>query len=331
MMIGLIRGTIELAEHSPEWEMFAAQTIERLRDVFGRRFVEIEPIDIGLSKDKKYRAATIDQQRFFLRISDISKYEHKKNEYERMQYMNKHKIPMPRPVDFGVCDSGGSVYQLLTWCDGEVLETILPDLSESEQYAVGIKSGEILRNIHSVPVKTSDIAVTDWNARYSSFIDESIADFHKCGVKVDGANIILNYFDDNRSVLETRPQCYMHGDYHTSNMMISPDLELTVIDWELQLFDSYGDPWKEIAMQKTSKHFSTGKIHGYFCGEPPADYWHVLMFYRSIETISSIPWAFYKHPEFLDSLVKRTAEVLEWHDNMNNPIPTWYLKDFYVH
>ncbi len=40
---------------------------------------------------------------------------------------------------------GKSVYSLLTWCDGEDAEAILPRLTETEQYLLGIKSGEILR------------------------------------------------------------------------------------------------------------------------------------------------------------------------------------------
>lgn len=29
-------------------------------------------------------------------------------------------------------------------------------------------------------------------------------------------------------------------------------------------------------------------------------------------------------------MMKQSQDVLKWFDNMNNPIPTWYLEDFYI-
>jgi len=84
-------------------------------------FVKIEPIEKGLSKDKKYYIETADGQRLLLRISATSEYDRIKTTYERIAHISKHGIPMPRSVDFGICENGDSVYQLLTWCDGSSL------------------------------------------------------------------------------------------------------------------------------------------------------------------------------------------------------------------
>ncbi|MDR1560464.1 MAG: phosphotransferase [Clostridiales bacterium] len=65
--------------------------------------------------------------------------------------MEELGVPAPRHVDFGVCNGGKSVYQLLTWVDGEDAETVLPLLTETEQYVLGVRAGEILRKIHSFP------------------------------------------------------------------------------------------------------------------------------------------------------------------------------------
>ena len=292
-------------------------------------FVKIEPVNKGLSNDKKYYIETADSRKLLLRVSEISEHERKRAEYERMQRMDAAGVPLPHPVEFGICNNGKNVYQLTAWCDGENLETTLLTLPETEQYILGLKAGEILRKIHSVHVSRTDISKEDWNERYSSFIDESIRSIHDCGVQIDGAELIINYYNNNRYLLKTRPQCYIHGDYHAGNMMLSPEQELAVIDWEIHLYNSYGDPWKEISMQETP-HFSTGMIRGYFGGEPPEDYWRVLAFYTSIGAISSIPWAYYRFPDELESRIKHNADVLKWFDNMNNPMPTWYLKNFYI-
>lgn len=292
-------------------------------------FVKIEPINEGLSKDKKFYVESADGKQLLLRVSDISEHDRQKAVYNRMKQMASHEIPMPTPVDFGLCNDGKNVYQFWTWCKGENFEAVLPALTETEQYITGLRAGEILRKIHSVPIIDEDKTKEDWNGRYSNFIDESIKDFHKCGVKADGSDVILDYFNANRNLLKNRPQCYLHGDYHTSNMIYNNG-ELTIIDWEIHLYNNYGDPWIELAMQKTPKHFSTGVIQGYFEGEPPNEYWRALAFYQSIRAISSIPWAYYQQPGFLESLIERVAEVVTWYDNMNNTVPTWYLKDFYI-
>jgi len=290
-----------------------------------KKIVKIEPIDIGLSKDKKYFIESIDRERFLLRIADISKYKRHENEYERMKHMDRHNIPMSRPVDFGICNDGKNVYQLLTWCEGENLGTLFK-LQEDEQYKIGLLAGKILRKIHSVPIVETDITTENWNERFSSFIDKSIDDFGKSGVTIESANLLLDYFSDNRYLLKTRHQCYIHGDYNIGNLIISSGGDLSVIDWEIQLFNSYGDSWKELLMQATPK-YSTGMIHGYFNGEPSEDFWHILAVYTSIDALSAVTWAYYRFPEYLDSKIEKCAEVIQWYDNMKNIIPKWYLEN----
>ena len=41
-------------------------------------FIKIEPVNKGLSRDKKYYVETANGQRLLLRVSDISEYERKK-------------------------------------------------------------------------------------------------------------------------------------------------------------------------------------------------------------------------------------------------------------
>ena len=128
-----------------------------MKDIKGfDKFVKIEPISKGLSSDKKYYVETADGQRLILRVSDITEYDRKKAAFERMERMAEHGIPMSRPVDFGVCDDVKSVYQLLSWCEGKNLEDVLSAMSDTEQYVIGLKAGEILRKIHSVPVAGAD-------------------------------------------------------------------------------------------------------------------------------------------------------------------------------
>ncbi len=95
-------------------------------------FTKIEPVNKGWSSDKKYYIETADGRKLLLRVADISEYDRKKAEYEMMKQVAALGVPMSQPVDFGICDNEKSVYSLLTWCDGEDAEAILPCLTETE-------------------------------------------------------------------------------------------------------------------------------------------------------------------------------------------------------
>jgi isopentenyldiphosphate isomerase len=107
--------------------------------------------------------------------------------------------------------------------------------------------------------------------------------------------------------------------------------ELKIID-----FDRYdfGDPWEEfnriVWSAATSPHFATGQLCGYFGGEPPIEFFKLLAFYISSNTLSSIYWAVPFGSSDLDTMMKQSQDVLRWYDNMRNPIPTWYLRGYEV-
>jgi serine/threonine-protein kinase len=107
--------------------------------------------------------------------------------------------------------------------------------------------------------------------------------------------------------------------------------EIKIID-----FDRYdfGDPWEEfnriVWSAALSPHFATGQLRGYFGGEPPIEFFKLLAFYIASNTLSSIYWAIPFGQSDIDTMMKQAKDVLDWFENMQNPVPTWYLKDFYI-
>ncbi|MDR2569847.1 MAG: phosphotransferase, partial [Oscillospiraceae bacterium] len=160
--------------------------------------------------------------------------------------------------------------------------------------------------------------------------DYKIQKYHECGLRFGGGNYLIDYIEKNRALLENRPQCFQHGDYHTGNMMLENDV-LKIID-----FDRYdfGDPWEEfnriVFSAKVSPHFATGQLRGYFGGGPPAKFFDLLTFYISVNALAAIPWAIPFGQADVDIMVKQTQDILSWFDNMQNPVPSWYIKDFYI-
>lgn len=290
----------------------------------------IKPLDKGLSSDKKYYIETADERRLLLRVNDISELDRKKTIFGMMKRAAVLGIPMPRPVDFGVCNDGKNVYQLLTWCEGVNLETVLPTLSQAEQYTLGLKAGEILRKIHSIPAPEN---LEDWSIRYIEVNGDRVKAFNKCGVQIKGSEAILRYFEENIHLLNGRPQCFHHGDFHNGNLLITENKDLSVIDWELLDYGNFADPWEEfnrIGNTKVIPHFTTGLIRGYFDGEPPVEFWRLLALYLSAGALMLVSWAFYLQQDELEYSVQNANDVLRWFDNMNSLVPTWYLKDLSI-
>jgi len=288
-------------------------------------FVSYEPITKGWSEDKKYCVTKADGTKYLLRITPISRYEVRKSLFAMLQQVTALGVPMCNPIDFGTCENG--VYSLQSWIYGEDLESILPILSETEQYVLGLKSGEIVRKMHSISAPETQ---EDWAIRFNLKTDTKIEKYKECGLRFNGDGHIISYIEKNRHLLNSRPQCFQHGDYHVGNMMLENG-ELKIID-----FDRYdfGDPWEEfnriVWSAETSSYFATGQLQGYFNGEPPIEFFKLLAFYIASNTLSSIYWAIPFGQSDIDTMMKQSQDVLAWFDNMNNPVPTWYLKDFYI-
>lgn len=289
---------------------------------------KIELINKGMSGDKKYYIETVDGKHLLLRLADFSEYNQKKTEYELIKNMINLDVSMPSPVDFGICNEGKSVYTLLSWIEGDEVETTLSTLTEKEQYKLGIKAGETLRKIHSLPAPEE---IPDWSVRYFSVMNERLEAFRSEGVPFEGDKIILDYIETNKSLLENRPQCYHHGDYHRGNMIHSKDGSLFVIDWHTVDFNNYGDPWYEFnRLGIDFPAFASGQIDGYFNHKPPEEFWRLLAYYLSTSAITSIVWAKYFAPEILPSILNLNKDILHCFDAMRNVIPIWYSSEFFI-
>jgi serine/threonine-protein kinase len=127
----------------------------------------------------------------------------------------------------------------------------------------------------------------------------------------------------------------MHGDFNISNMMIMPDKQIGVIDYNSYNKD-HGDPWWEFDPcmdgwgSEPSAHFFTGLIRGYFNGEPPNDYFMVFSYYLAYDALAALcDTSVYNQGE--PEVGKQHIEnILRWFDGMQNSVPTWYLKNFNI-
>lgn len=285
----------------------------------------VEPINKGWSNDQKYYIRSTDGRELLLRISDISQYENKKKDFEAIKRLDNLDILISRPINFGICNNGQSVYSLLTWITGKDAEHILPELNSKDQYRLGVKAGEILRIIHQVPAAKNQIS---WSDRFNQKINRNITDYEACGIHLEGVDKIIEYIEQNRCLLENRPQCFQHGDYHVGNMIVTKSRELGIIDFNRL---DYGDPWEEFNRitwcADISASFASGRINGYFHHNVPILFFKLMALYIASNQLSSIPWAIKFGNKEISTMLRQAKNVLEWYDGFETCIPKWYISN----
>ena len=111
-------------------------------------------------------------------------------------------------------------------------------------------------------------------------------------------------------------------------MIIDREGKLNIIDFNR--FD-YGDPWEEfnriVWCAAASPLMATGMVDGYFDNEVPMEFWKLLALYISSNTLSALPWAIPFGEKDIQTMRDQAKDVLNWYDNMKNPVPTWYVKE----
>lgn len=289
-----------------------------------KKWDTIELVDKGWSGDTKYHIKTKDNQSLLLRISDISDFNRKKEEYEAMKKLKNCNILMSKPIDFGVCNNDKNVYILLTWIEGADAEEKLPLLSQEEQYNIGYNAGKMLRKLHEFPAPEN---AENWAERFNRKIDRKISSYKNCEIKVEKAESIIDYINDNRYLLQNRVQSFQHGDYHIGNMVINDSNQIGIIDFNRY---DYGDPWEEfnriVWCAEISPHFASGRINGYFQGDVPKKFFKLMALYIGNNTLSSIPWAIPFGESQVKVMINQAQNVLNWYSDFNSYIPSWYIK-----
>lgn len=282
-----------------------------------------EKINKGWSADIKYLIKDDNNNKYLLRISSIDQYEKKLVEFDYLKKLEKIGLSVCKPIEFGTCDDG--VYIILSWIEGVDAQEYILNLSNKEQYEYGIIAGKELLKIHSLKAPSN---IFDWEEKFNKKIDRKIKMYEDCPIKIDKANNLIEYINNNRHLLKNRNLVFHHGDYHIGNMMINENKELVIIDFNRA---DFGDPYEEfnriVWCAQASSYFASGIVDGYFNNDIPEDFWKVLALYISSNTLSSIPWAIPFGKEEIEVMINQSKDVLRWYDDMNTYIPSWYKKN----
>lgn len=285
-----------------------------------------EPVDKGWSSDRKYRIKTKDGKTLLLRISDIGQYDAKEREYRVIEKYSKLGFPMSMPIEFGVCNEGKNVYMLLSWVEGCDLETLLPKLSEEEQYLMGRQAGDILRKIHSVRPEPEEMPVQTKQAKKLY----QLSRYEDSDLRIPDDEVAIRYVKDNIDKIWRKPPVYLHGDFHPGNLIYMKDGSIGVIDfnrWEI------GDPYEEFYKLESfgteiSIPYCIGQVDAYFGDEIPEEFWSANAVYVAQASLFSIKWAEPFGQKDIDGMVRRAEAAFMDYDGFREIVPKWYTAEY---
>ncbi len=282
----------------------------------------VKQINQGFSYDLKYYVRDKDDKEFFLRISDSSLYDRKKQEHEIITTITKLGVPSLQEIDFGNCNDGKSVYMLQTWINGEILEAVLPTLSGDEQYRLGVEAGKILKKINSVKSEV----ISDWDSvRLEQYL-LSYKKYKQYGINYEYEKQINEYINQNLSLLEKETVSLVHGDYHVGNMILSPEQKIIIIDfdrfdWKAPIEDFYK---LAVFSRNISIPFCKGQIDGYTDNNPSSQFWEMYCLYIAMTSFLSLLWGKMRSEEMY-TYRKRLCDILiQDHNCFQDKIPRWY-------
>lgn len=298
--------------------------LEEINDIPSfETFSKIQIIDKGWSSDKKYYVETKTGEKRLLRISDISEYEKKKNEFDIMKRLSTVGINMSQPLDFGTCDNNKKVYQLLSWCEGEEAKELLSFLSDTEQYELGIEAGKILKILSNLEKSEPS---SDWANFFKRKIDTDIERYINRGIRFKDDELLIEFLKDNVHLMKNRPTCLTHEDFRTDNLVISPDKKLFVIDFQqCGIVDPYYALMSVGVSAETSPQFAFGQLDEYFRGQIPEDFWQLVNYYLLAETFNIFLVALTLGQEEIDFANEFMPATIKSLDNLGNYVPDWFL------
>lgn len=283
-------------------------------------WISVKPVEKGWSKDRKYHVVNAQGEELLLRLSTAGEADEKIKEIEAMRQFAKLGIVMSRPLYHGT--QGDVFYAVHSWVRGESLEDALPTLSESQQHGLGVKAGQVLRTMHTIGAPSDR---EPWGARMHRKIGIHQSRYDASGLNITGQEHAKAYISANLHLLEGRPQVLQHGDFHPGNLILTPEHDIGVIDFNRW---DYGDPWEEFYKaayfsREVSIQFTRGQIEGYFSGQVPESFYPLLALYLADVILFSAVWAMQFGDKEVQGMIDRAQLILADYDNFTRHVPGW--------
>ncbi|NLM15991.1 MAG: aminoglycoside phosphotransferase family protein [Clostridiaceae bacterium] len=229
-----------------------------------KNWVELLRISEEDPREHQYSARSKDGKQYYVRLDEPTRYDRIKGEFEHLRTVYETGVPVPSPKSFGLCDKGRRLYLLTDWIGGRSGEQILDCFDACSQYELGVSAGLYIKMIHAV--RAPNHLVKAWWAGQSKRWQKIRQDYQQCQPSIPYGLQLFKMIDENLHLLQNRPQCLLHGAFHTGNIMLTQEGNLKLVNFHRWL---YGDPLYDLsAVMSTTgqrhKAFAVGVLDCYF-------------------------------------------------------------------
>lgn len=134
------------------------------------------------------------------------------------------KLQEDRLVRIDEINRYGEKIELFTeWVEGRTLESILSQVSDQEAYNLGVRSAQLLNNIHKIGKAVLEDCVTE------AFFDQQVMNYRD----YFSQDTLYRFVYDNKMLLLYAPDAtFLHSDYHVGNIILSDYGNLVLVDLE---------------------------------------------------------------------------------------------------
>lgn len=244
----------------------------------------------------------------------------RKQEFEIIQTLGSQTPFVPRAYDFGCTDGEG--YMIIGYVRGEDAENGMFSLSHSEQFKAGFSAGEILREVHKIPL---DIPKMNWLDFQTAKFKRKVEELKELEITASFLTETEQFVYENIARLKNRPIGLQHGDFHPANIILKNKKFVGLIDFNRLEF---GDPLFDLAKigfftTEVSIPFAQGNILGYIDKEEVADFWNLYALYTAMHITSAVNWAAKNESRNFKKLMNYAAKTVASHDNFQKLMPDW--------
>ncbi|MGG1661055.1 phosphotransferase family protein [Brevibacillus sp. NRS-1366] len=286
--------------------------------------VRIEKILKGFSTDEKYRIDMVNGEKRLLRVSSLEQREQKKAEFEILQTIESYGVNASLPIEFGVWEDRGLCFMVLSYLEGEDARDMLPGLPQNLQFDIGYRAGQDLAKMHQLEAPS---IITPWFDRCVQKHRRYIEAYHASKHRIPHADSIIAFIEEHLDYVKSRPNRFLHDDFHVGNLIVHDQQYAGVIDFNRY---DWGDPFHEFTKlaffsKEISVPFSHGQLSGYFGrNKEPDTFWILYGIYTGMAIFSSIVWTGRVVPDLLIDMLKRVERIIEEHKAFEQLIPDWF-------
>jgi aminoglycoside phosphotransferase (APT) family kinase protein len=272
-------------------------------------------LDRGYSTDKKFRIGT----ERLLRVSPIELRSQRILEFEAVGALHEIGLMCSKAISFG--EHRSLCYGLYSYIHGETLSDVLPALESPRE--VGQAAGRQLNIIHRFEKATE--LVNERSVREQKF-EHVTARLTELCLDFEGSELVNRYVRSHLHLIEQRPSCFRHGDFHPGNLIVLDGALNGVIDFNRC---DHGDPYDDFYKlaffgAPVSSEFTCGLIEAYFDGSPSDDFWQIYNLYVGATLAADLGWTKTLFPEGLLSSLARIKHIIETHDFDKGGPPSWW-------